>query len=83
MPKLVGRIKTSTFVQQLLYARYSDEEKPRLALPQRDRLRATFAPDIALLDEILGADFSRRWGYRADAPRQATELQHAGVSLVS
>jgi hypothetical protein len=73
LPKVVGRIKTSPLVQRLLYAPYADEPKPQLSGQLHERLQAIFAPDVALLDETLGTNLARRWGYSAEPPLPATD----------
>jgi hypothetical protein len=63
MPNLVGRIKVSQPIQQLLYARYQVDEKPQPKPQTVARLRDVFQPDVVLLDKILGTDFRDLWGY--------------------
>ena len=61
---LVGRIKSSPWVDRMLYDPYTDAEKPRLSDETRRILRADFAPKVAALDDLLGMDLQQRWGYR-------------------
>lgn len=63
MPGIVGRVKSSRLVQSMLFAPYSQEEKPRPAVEACKDIRRLFARDLELLDEVLDANFSTRWGY--------------------
>lgn len=63
LANLVGRLKMSKGVQNILYGEYSDEEKPRPRPETVKRLRERFADDVHRCDKMLGTDCAEEWGY--------------------
>ena len=65
MPGIVGQMKSSKLVQKFLYRPYASGEKPKASEETKQSLREVFRPDVALLDETLGTNFSELWKYSA------------------
>lgn len=59
-PQLVTKVKRGA-LPRLLYRPYDESERPALAVETRERLRAHYADDVALLEALTGRDWSRRW----------------------
>jgi hypothetical protein len=64
MPRLVGALKSSAAVQNLLFVPYSEAAKPSAAPATRRSLQAEFRDEIDALDRALGTDLAGLWGYR-------------------
>jgi len=58
LPAVVGHLKRSTTIQRMLYVPYTSDDYPQLDDEERARLTATFSPDIARLEAILGESYS-------------------------
>ncbi|MBW3600915.1 MAG: hypothetical protein KY475_27070, partial [Planctomycetes bacterium] len=69
--RLRGRIKTSRFIRNLLYAPYRDAERPAMPERTRESLREIFRDEVQRLDAMLGLDLARRWGYAELSPSAA------------
>ncbi|WP_164100507.1 sulfotransferase domain-containing protein [Candidatus Laterigemmans baculatus] len=65
--KIVGRVKTSAWIRNLLYRQYTPETKPKMRPETRQRLRELFAPEVARLDHLLGTQCARTWNYEKDS----------------
>lgn len=63
LPGVVGSLKRSQTVLDLLYVPYTDGDKPRPAAEQREQFRAVYRDDVCALENMLGIDLRRRWGY--------------------
>lgn len=60
---MVGKVKRSPQIRNLLYRPYRNGERPDMRPETRESLRLTFTPEIRRLDELLGTDFQDLWGY--------------------
>ncbi len=58
---LIGHVKRSTLVQKALYVPL--EEKPQLAEEDAAYLRERLQPEMIRLEQIVGTDLRRRWGW--------------------
>lgn len=68
--RLRSRVKRSVAVRQLLYRPYHDD-RPVMDPATEDRLRRTFAGEVARLDDLLGMPVAGRWGYAPEAVEPA------------
>ncbi len=57
-PELVGQVKHSDFVQNLLYKTYKDSERPTMSKEEKLYLRKIFLPDIEKLEMLLNENFN-------------------------
>jgi hypothetical protein len=62
-PELVGRVKSSAFVQRTLYKALSNGSKPQPDAALARQLKDGFRDDVAALDAMLGTQLTKRWGY--------------------
>jgi hypothetical protein len=60
---LRGKVKTSNALRFLLYRPFTDTTRPTMRPETQARLRETMADEVRRLDELLGTDFCRVWGY--------------------
>jgi hypothetical protein len=60
---LMGRIKRSRRVRDVLYQAYTDRDKPKPTAEEAAKLRALFKPEVEELDRMLGTQLIARWGY--------------------
>jgi hypothetical protein len=65
--RLRGRIKTSRWIRNLLYAPYEESERPGMQESTRQSLRETFRDEVERLDGMLGLDLMHRWEYAEPA----------------
>ena len=56
--ELVGRIKSTPWVQKLLYTPYKSQDKPRISREEFHHLARFFERDIAQLEKMTGRDLS-------------------------
>ncbi len=68
LPGLVGRVKSSQLTQRLLYVPFKAEERPQMPGRMKEKLGGLFRDDIAKLDELLGTNLGRQWGYETQYP---------------
>ena len=61
--RLRGKVKTSRTVRNILYAPYTDENKPRMRPETQTRLRQSFQPEVAKLDSLLSTNLRQTWNY--------------------
>ena len=64
---LRGRAKRSTLMRSLLYRSYTAKDKPVMLPETRQMLHELFRSEALQLDDMLGTEFCRRWGYDSDA----------------
>lgn len=64
---VMGRIKRSRAVRNLLYRPYTESEKPRPTARETEVLREIFAPEVKMLDTMFGTQFCRYWGCDRDS----------------
>lgn len=60
---LRGRIKRSRTVRNVLYREFEADEKPKMLLETRARLRERFHEEVEQLDVLLGTSLRQTWGY--------------------
>jgi hypothetical protein len=60
---LRGRIKRSRTVRNALYRQFKSDEKPRMLLETRARLRERFDEEVTHLDDLLRTSLRGTWGY--------------------
>jgi hypothetical protein len=63
---LRGKVKISPTIRNLLYRPFRDD-RPAIRPETEARLRAIFADEVRLLDEVAGTDFATLWGYSSGA----------------
>lgn len=63
MRGLRGSIKTSRLVRYLLYAPYTEKNRPTMDQSRRDELKEYFRDEVLELDKLMDADFASRWNY--------------------
>jgi hypothetical protein len=60
--RLRSRVKRSVAVRSALYRPYGDD-RPVLDPATAARLREQFEPEVHRLDDLLGRQVSKQWGY--------------------
>lgn len=63
LKRLLGKVKTSRTVRNMLYRPFDDDERPTMASETEARLRERMTGEVQLLDRIAETDFCRLWGY--------------------
>jgi hypothetical protein len=83
LPGLVGRVKSSKLTQRLLYVPFRANERPQMPEDMKEKLGGLFRDDIAKLDDLLGTNLGRQWGYEKQYPlvtdESMRELPHEAL----
>ncbi|QEG41896.1 sulfotransferase domain-containing protein [Roseimaritima ulvae] len=63
LKKIRGRVKRSRVIRSLLYRNVEDKDRAQVSPEFLAELKQRFQPEVERLDEMLGMDLCRRWGY--------------------
>lgn len=63
LTSLIGKLKTSRTVRNVLYQPFSDSSRPTMAAATKARLRELMTEEVQRLDELAGTDFCALWNY--------------------